>query len=55
MGGPAKTYIDHPAKTYIDQLCADAGYCAEDLTGAMSDREGWQEIVMDIRADSTTG
>ena len=42
--------VGRPAKTYIDQLCADTGY-----SGTMNDREGWQEIVMDIHAASTTG
>ena len=42
--------MGRPAMTYIDQLCEDAGCSAEDLPGAMNDREGWREIVMDIRA-----
>ena len=42
--------VGHPPRTYIDQLCEDDGCCAEDLPGAMSDREGWREIVMDICA-----
>ena len=46
--------MDTPAKTYIDQICADAGYCIEDLPRMMSDRDGWREIVMDIRANSAT-
>ena len=44
--------VGRPAKTYIDQLCADTGCCTEDLPRMMSDRDGWREIVMDIRANS---
>ena len=43
-----------PAQTYIQQLCADTGCSPEDLPEAMDDREGWQERVRDIRADSVT-
>ena len=43
-----------PARTYIQQLCADMGCNPEDLPEAMEDREGWQERVRDIHADSTT-
>ena len=43
-----------PAQTYIMQLCADTGCSPEDLQETMDDREGWQERVWDIRADSTT-
>ena len=46
--------VGRPPRTYIDQICEDAGCCAEDLPGAMSDREGWREIVMDIRAACAT-
>ena len=46
--------VGRPAKTYIDQLCADTGCCTEDLPRMMSDRDGWREIVMDIRANSAT-
>ena len=42
--------VGRSARTYIDQLCEDAGYGAEEPPGAMSDREGWREIVRDIRA-----
>ena len=48
------TNVGCPQRTYIDQLCEDSGCCAEDLPGAMSDREGWQEIVMDICAACAT-
>ena len=43
-----------PARTYIQQLCEDAGFCPEDLSGAMNDREEWRERVKDIRATSAT-
>ena len=46
--------VGRPAKTYIDQLYADTGCRVEDLSGAMNDREGWREIVMDICATSAT-
>ena len=46
--------VGRPARTYIDQLCENAGCCTEDLPGAMNDREGWREIVMDIRAACAT-
>ena len=42
------------ARTYIQQLCADTGCNPEDLPEAMGDREGRQERVTDIRADSAT-
>ena len=43
-----------PARTYMQQLCVDTGCSPEDLPEAMNDREGWQERVMDIRADGMT-
>ena len=43
-----------PARTYIQQLCADTRCSLEDLPEVMDDREGWQERVRDIRADSAT-
>ena len=43
-----------PAGTYIQQLCADTGCSLEDLPEAMDDRDGWQERVMEIRADGVT-
>ena len=43
-----------PARTYIQQLCADTGYSPEDRPKAMDDRDGWQESVWNIRADSVT-
>ena len=43
-----------PAKTDLHQLCADAGYSLEDLLGAMDERDGWRERVMEIRAVSAT-
>ena len=33
---------------------SDTGCCAEDFPGTMNDREGWREIVMDVRADCAT-
>ena len=44
--GRAKTR--RPARTYIQQLCA------EDLLGAMDDRDGWWERVREIRAGSAS-
>ena len=41
------------ARTY-KQLCADMGCSTEDQPEKMDDREGWQERVRDIRADSVT-
>ena len=35
-------------------LYADMGCSPEDLPEAMDDREGWQERVKDIHADSAT-
>ena len=43
-----------PARTYILQLWTDSGCGPEDLSEAMDDREGWQEMVRDICADGTT-
>ena len=43
-----------PARTYIEQLCADTGWSPEDQPEAMDDKEGWQDRVRDICADSTT-
>ena len=43
-----------PARTYIQQLCEDTGWCPEDLSRAMNDREEWRERVRDIRATSAT-
>ena len=43
-----------PARTYIQQLCVDTGCYHEDLPEVMDDREGWQERIRDIRADSAT-
>ena len=43
--------ISRPARTYIQQLYADTRCNPEDLPGAMNDREGWRERVMDIRRD----
>ena len=41
-----------PARTNIQQLCADTACTPEDLPETMDDREGWREMVRDIRADS---
>ena len=49
-----RTKAGQPARTYIQQLCANMGYSPEDLPEAMDDREGWQERVRDIHADSMT-
>ena len=49
--GQAK--VGWPARTYVQQLCADTGCSLEDLTGAIDDRDGWQERVREIRASST--
>ena len=29
-------------ETYLQQLCADIGYCLEDLPRGMDDRDGWK-------------
>ena len=42
------------AQTYIQQLSANTGCSPEDQLEAMDDREGWQERVRNIRADSAT-
>ena len=42
------------ARTYIQQLCEDTGCSPEDWPEAMNDREGWREMVRDIRADGMT-
>ena len=42
------------ARTYIQQLCRDKQCGLEDLPGEMDDREGWQEMVREIRAGSVT-
>ena len=47
------TSVGRPAKTYIHQLCADTGCHQEDLPRAMTDRDGWQEIVKGISAVGT--
>ena len=46
--------VGRPPRTYTDQLCEDTRCCVEDLSGTMNDREGWREIVMDIRAYCAT-
>ena len=46
--------VGRPPRIYFDQLCEDAGCCAEDFPGTMNDREGWREIDMDIRASFAT-
>ena len=33
-------------KTYINQLCANTGYCPEDLLRAMSDKNGWHALMI---------
>ena len=43
-----------PSRTYIQQLCKDTGCRPEDLPKAMNDREGWREMVRDIRTRGTT-
>ena len=43
-----------PVWTYIQQLCANMGCSPEGMLEAMDDREGWQERVRDICADSET-
>ena len=40
-----------PARAYIQQLCGDTVCSPEDLPKAMNDKEEWQEMVRDIRAD----
>ena len=40
-------------KTYIQQVCADTECSPEDLPEAIDEKEGWQERVKDIHADST--
>ena len=49
-----QTKAGRPARAYIQQLCADTGCSPKDLLKAMEDREGCQERVRDIHADSTT-
>ena len=44
----------HPAWTYIQQLYADTRCSLKDLLKALDDREVWQEMVRNIRTDSTT-
>ena len=46
--------VGRPAWTYIQQLYADTGCSTEDLPEAIDDREGWREMVRDIRADGAT-
>ena len=48
------TKAGRPTRNYLQQLCADMGCNPEDLPGAMDNREGWQERVRDIHADSAT-
>ena len=33
------TSVGLPAKIYIHQLCADTGFCLEDLPSAMANRD----------------
>ena len=42
-----------PARTYLQQLSKDTGCSPGDLPEAKNDREGWREMVRDIRADGT--
>ena len=51
---PRRAKVGRPARTYIQQLSANTGYSPEDLPKAMDDREGWQERIRNIRADSAT-
>ena len=51
--GRAKT--GRSARTYIQQLCPDTGCGLEGLSGAMDDRDRWQERVSEIRAGCVTG
>ena len=43
-----------PDGTYIQQRCANTEYSLEDLSGAMNDRDGWQERVGKIHNGSVT-
>ena len=45
--------VGWPAKIYIHQLCANIGYCLEDLPRAMSDRDGWWVRLKGIHAVTT--
>ena len=44
-----------PARTNILQLCDDSRCSAEDLTGAMDDRDGWRERVREMCTGGVTG
>ena len=45
---------DDQLEVYIQQLCANTGCSLEDLSGAMDDKDGWQERVREIHAGSAT-
>ena len=42
-----------PARTYVQHLYEDTGCSHGDLLEARNDREGWRELVKDIRVDGT--
>ena len=43
-----------PARTYTQQHCANTGCSLEVLRGVMDDKDGWQEMFIEIRAGNTT-
>ena len=49
-----RTKAGRPARTYIQLLYVDTGCNPEDLSEAIDNREGWREMVRDIRADGVT-
>ena len=38
-----------PAKTFIDQLTGDTGIESDELKTVMEDRDGWKEVVRNVR------
>ena len=43
------TSVDQSAMTYIQQHCTDTRCCLKDQLGAIDDRDGWQEIISELR------
>ena len=50
MPSREQAWVGWPTKTYLQQLCMDTGCSLEDLSGAMNDKDDWQERFWEIHA-----